>query len=389
MNLSDLIYLDNNATTRVDPAVVDAMAPYWSTDYLNPSSVAGELFRASVPIHAAKQSLASTLGGTPDEFFLTSGATESNNWVLQATINRNLRVTGKCHVISTSIEHPSVLETLNALCRWNPNLSVDLIPVDGNGLIQLDAFNALVTKDTALVSIILANNETGVIQPVGEAARITKGINPLCLFHSDATQAVGKIPVHLDNDLAEVDFLSLSAHKFHGPKGIGALFVRSGSTLDSWFLGGSQQNGLRAGTESPALANGLSTALSLAVENLPLRSAAMKMLRDHLESELAKTNPDIRFLGSKAPRLPNTTLLLVPYVEGDLMVHRLLESGIATSTGSACSNGSDQPSHVIIAMGVTFALARNAIRVSLSHMNSKAELERSIAALRELVTPQP
>lgn len=389
LNYSDLIYFDNNATTRIHPAVVEAMLPFLRDFYFNPASIAGELFGTSTPINAAKHALSTSLGGDPTEYVLTSGATEANNWVIQSTVTRIIRESGRCHVIISAIEHPSVLETIQALGQQHPEVHIDLLPVDNNGVIRLDILESLLTDTTALVSIMLANNETGVIQPAGEAARITKGISPGCLFHTDATQAVGKIPVDLNNDLEEVDFLSLSAHKFHGPKGIGALFVRSGSRLDPWFHGGSQQSGQRAGTENPAFAMGLATAVSLAIANLTERPQIIAALRDHLETELAKVSPDIRVLGVNVPRLPNTTLLLFPYVEGDLMVHRLLESGIATSTGSACSNGSDQPSHVIIAMGVTYALARNALRISLSHLNSKAELERFMAALRELVIPQP
>ena len=232
---------------------------------------------------------------------------------------------------------------------------------------------------------MLANNETGVIQPVGEFSRAIKTKNPNCLIHTDATQAVGKIPVDLDGDLAEVDFLSLSAHKFHGPKGVGALFVRSISTLDSWFHGGSQQSGRRAGTENPALAIGLSTALKLAVENLPTYFEFMTGLRNNLESELARVNLDIRFLGADAPRLPNTSLLLAPNIEGELMVHRLLETGIAASTGSACSKGSDQPSHVVTAMGVPYTIARNVLRISLSRLTSHSEIMACIGVMGDFL----
>lgn len=381
----NLIYLDNNATTRTDPAVVAAMEPYWTDLYMNPASVAGEIFGASAAIIATKQALASALGGAPDEFSLTSGATESNNWVLQSTIARKLRETGECHVIVSAVEHPSVLETAEILRQWNPGLTVDLIPVDENGIVRSVAIDSLVTEKTALVCIMLANNETGVIQAVGEFSRAIKAKYPNCLIHTDATQAVGKIPIDLDGDLAEVDFLSLSAHKFHGPKGVGALFVRSDSTLDSWLHGGFQQSGRRAGTENPALAVGLSTALTLAVENLPRRIEFMAGLRNKFESKLASANHHIRFLGAQASRLPNTSLLLVPNIEGELMVHRLLESGVAVSTGSACSNGSDQPSHVATAMGVPFSQARNVLRISLSHLTSHDEIEACIVGIGDLL----
>jgi cysteine desulfurase len=385
MNLDRLIYLDNNATTRTDPAVVEAMAPYWSKLYLNPASVAGDLFGASLPIKKAKHSLATALGGADDDFFLTSGATEANNWVLQSTVSRLIRECGECHLIISVVEHPSVLDTMEALKQHNPGLRLDHLPVDNNGVIRLEVLESLVTEETALVSIMLANNETGVIQPVGEAARITKRISPQCLFHTDATQAVGKVTVDLDGDLEEVDFLSLSAHKFHGPKGIGALFIRAGTCLESWFHGGSQQSGRRAGTENPAFAMGLAAAISLAIDNLTERFTIMAALRDHLEAEISKIDPNIRFLGAEAARLPNTALILVPAIEGELMVHQLLETGIATSTGSACSNGNDQPSHVITAMGIPYSTARNALRISLSYMTTQNDIEASIAGIRKII----
>lgn len=380
-----MIYLDNNSTTRTDPTVVEAMAPYWSTLYLNPASVAGELFGATVPITESKQSLASAFGGVNDEYILTSGATEANNWVLQSTVSRLIRESGECHVIISAIEHPSVLETIEALGQQNSGLRIDLLPVDNNGVICLRVLESLVTENTTLISIMLANNETGVIQPVGDAARLTKRISPGCLFHTDATQAAGKIPVDLDGDLADVDFLSLSAHKFHGPKGIGALFVRSGSHLDSWFHGGSQQYGRRAGTENPAAAMGLASALTMAIEDLQTHRKFMEELRDKFESELVRVNPTIRILGANAPRLPNTSLIIAPNIEGELMVHRLLEFGVAASTGSACSNGSDQPSHVVTAMGVPFSLARNVLRISLSRLTSHDEIEACIIKISEIL----
>ncbi len=381
-----MIYLDNNATTQTKPSVVEAMIPYWSDLYFNPASVAGELFGASLPIHGAKQALASTLGGTPNEFFLTSGATESNNWVLQSTIARKLRETGECHVIVSAVEHQSVLESAETLRQWTPGLTVGLIPVDENGIVRTDALNALVTEKTAMVSIMLANNETGVIQPVGEAARITKRINPECLSHTDATQAVGKIPIDLNGDLGEVDFLSLSAHKFHGPKGIGALFARSGSPLDSWFHGGSQQNGMRAGTENPALSAGLAEAITLIGGNQGIieRGRRISALRNLLETELVRRNPRIKVLCAPSSRLPNTSLLLFPEIEGEMLVHLLLEAGIVTSTGSACSQGNDHPSHVVMAMGVPYSKARNSLRISLSFETTPDDIETCLNALANM-----
>ncbi len=379
-----MIYLDNNATTQPDPTVVEAMLPYWKENYLNPASVAGELFGASQPIHSAKEALSNLLGGDPEEFCLTSGATESNNWVLQSVALESIRQTGTCHILISAIEHPSILETASALTQWNPKIRFDRIPVHQDGLIDLDALSNLVTTDTALVSIIFANNETGVIQPLKEAANIVKRHSPSTLFHSDATQAVGKVPIDLNTAFQQVDLLSLSAHKFHGPKGIGALFIRQGTRLNPLIYGGSQQAGMRAGTENPALAAGIATAAELASAYLP-NVQETRNLRDSLESSIASKNLGIQILSANAHRLPNTTLLLFQKHEGEMLVHMLLEHGIVTSTGSACSRGSDEPSHVVTAMGIPFQVARNTLRFSLSRYSTRADVAKISDILQSIV----
>jgi cysteine desulfurase len=377
-----MIYLDNNATTRPDPTVVEAMLPYWNELYLNPSSVAGDMLGAAVPIQTAKQSLAQLIQAESNEIFLTSGATESNNWVIQSLALRHIHQKGSFRILVSAIEHPSVLETIEALRLADPRISYDLIPVNSTGEFNLEDLEGMLSEDTDLVSIMLANNESGVIQPIQQAAQIVKNLNPSCIVHTDATQAIGKIPVDLRGELQHVDLLSLSAHKFHGPKGVGALFIRNGIPLDPWIHGGNQQAGMRAGTENPALAAGIAKA----AETASLRLGNMKtveMLRDKLESTLSEKFPEIRVLGSGAKRLPNTSLLLLPNIEGEMLVHHLLERGIACSTGSACSNGTDQPSYVVTAMGVAHSSARNVLRISLSQMTSIHELEMVIKVLAE------
>jgi cysteine desulfurase len=374
MNQGELIYLDNNATTRTDPAVVEAMLPYWTELYLNPSSVAGEMLGTAKPIHAAKQSLAELIGAEANEIFLTSGATESNNWVIQSLAIRRIQEKGSFRILTSAIEHPSVLETIEALQSAEPRIRHDRIPVHPTGQINLEAMNGILNEDTDLVSIMLANNESGVIQPIQQAAALIKSHHSACIFHTDATQAVGKIPVDLSDELENVDRLSLSAHKFHGPKGIGALFIRNGVALDPWIHGGNQQSGMRAGTENPALAAGIAKA----AENAKARLGSMttvQALRNKLEKLLLLKLPEVRVLGSESPRLPNTSLLLFPNAEGEMLVHNLLEHGIACSTGSACSNGTDQPSHVVSAMGVAHSLARNVLRISLSKETTLNEVE--------------
>lgn len=383
MTPEKLIYLDNNATTRTSPAVVEAMLPYWTELYLNPSSVAGEMLGAAKPIYAAKKALAQLIQAEPNEITLTSGATESNNWVIQSLAQRHIHQKGSFRVIASAIEHPSVLETIDALRLADPRIRYDLIPVNSTGEINLEALEGMLSENADLVSIMLANNESGVIQPIQKVSELVKTLNPDCIVHTDATQAVGKIPVDLLGELQHVDLLSLSAHKFHGPKGVGALFIRNGISLDPWIHGGNQQAGMRAGTENPALAAGIAKA----AETAGLRLGNMKsveMLRDKLESTLSGKFPEICILGSGAKRLPNTSLLLFPNIEGEMLVHNLLEHGIACSTGSACSNGTDQPPPVVTAMGVAHHLGRNVIRISLSTENTHGEMKTLVNTLQQI-----
>ena len=374
MTAESLIYLDNNATTRPDPAVVEAMLPYWNDLYLNPASIAGELAGTSSPIRAAKDALAQLLGGESREFFLTSGATESNNWALQSIALQRVQQSGSCRILAAAIEHPSVLETLQILHRNDPRIQFETIPVLPNGQVNLIALEQFVTPETDLVSIMLANNESGVIQPIESATATIRAIAPACIIHTDATQAVGKIPVDLDGQLQHVDLLSLSAHKFHGPKGIGALFIREGTRIQPWLHGGNQQEGMRAGTENPALAAGLAKAVELAACSMSDLTTRVRLLRDSLEAEILSCRQGTIVLGTDAPRLPNTSLILFSDLEGEHVVHTFLEHGIATSTGAACSNGNDQPSHVIRSMGTPHQLSRNALRLSLSRYTSEQQI---------------
>jgi cysteine desulfurase len=375
-----MTYLDNNATTRPGAKVVAAMNPYWTDRYFNPASVAGELMGISAPITAAKRALANLIGCEPIELTLTSGATEANNWAIQSTTRQSLRQSGTCSILVSAIEHPSVLEVARELESENFQVKVTLIPVEASGQINLSILPELVAPDTALISIMLANNESGVIQPVAEASTIIKQIAPGCLIHCDATQAIGKIRVDLSEQLALVDMLSLSAHKFYGPKGIGALFVRQGTNLPPLILGGGQQGGMRAGTENPALAAGFAKAAECA-SNQEAIGKAMDEIRSRFEAIIQERIIGIKILGKFAPRLPNTTLLVFPDHEGEFLVHQLAANGFVTSTGSACSNGSDRPSHVLTAMGIDYGLARNALRISISTETTYDDMERFIEAL--------
>jgi cysteine desulfurase len=359
------------------------MQPYWSEAFFNPASLAADLNGIRVPLDLSVCRLANLLNASPNDFTLTSGATESNNWVLQSVATERLRTTGSCHFLISAIEHPSIIETAAELSLRDPRIVVEHVPVDHHGVLNLESLSHMLRPETALVSVMLANNETGVIQPVADAARRVKTVNPTCLFHTDATQAIGKIPIDLNGDLFQVDLLSLSAHKFHGPKSIGALFIRSGVKIESWMHGGTQQRGTRAGTENPALAMGFAKAVDLVGNRgeLLARGDRITQLRNAMEAAIVMANPAIKVLGIAAQRLPNTSLLLFPDEEGEMLVHRLLESGIAASTGSACSWGTDHPSHVVTAMGTPYSKARNTLRLSLSLESSQNDIEMCVAAL--------
>jgi cysteine desulfurase len=365
-----MIYLDNNATTRVLPDVLAAMLPYFGEAYFNPSSAAGALLDAGRPLREAREYLARLIDCSPEEIVITSGATESNNWALQSVARRAVYETGRCHIVISAIEHPSVLEVASLLAEKIPGVEVDHAPVTIDGVLELVAYEELLRPDTALVSVMLANNESGAIQPIPEAAAIAKRISPKCIVHTDATQAVGKIGVSLQTDLHDVDLLSLSAHKFHGPKGIGAVFIRTGISLDPLLYGGGQEGGLRAGTENPALAAGMAKAAELA--HAAIGACRMAGLRDLFESMLVTHGAKV--LGSGASRLPNTSLALFPETDAEMLVGRLLEAGFATSTGSACSSGSDTPSHVVLAMGIDYSAASGALRISLSRETTANEI---------------
>lgn len=373
-----MIYLDNNATTRVPKHVVDAMVPYFSEQFLNPGSFAGELEGIDQIVWKAKSKLASMTGCRPQEYFLTSGATESNNWVLRSLAKQYIKHCGEFKLAVSAIEHPSILETAQDLAK-DPNVDLQIIEVDQQGRIRLDHLKRIVSKQPHLLSIMLANNETGVVQDVEQLGELTKSIAPNCLFHTDATQALGKILVRLDQGLLQVDLLSLSAHKYHGPKGIGALFVREGVPLAPLITGGSQQSGMRSGTENTALTVGFAEALSIVTQSNTVTS-----LRDRMEKGILELFPSAIILSNQVPRLPNTSLVLLPGIEGELAVSSLYQEQIVTSTGSACSNGSDTPSHVITAMGVPFELARNALRLSLSNETTNEEINVFLNAMKSL-----
>jgi cysteine desulfurase len=372
------IYLDHNATTPPAAEVVDRMAAALREQFGNPSSVHhfGQVAKAA--LDDARSSSAALIGADPSEIVFTSSGTESDNFAIRG-IAEALDVTGKRHLIATAIEHEAVLNTLKALGRrgWKTTL----LPVDQTGIVAPSALEAALTDDTALVSVMHANNEIGTIQPVAQLARIAKARG--ALFHTDAVQTAGKIPV--DVKALGVDLLSLSAHKFYGPKGAGALWIRRGVRLQPPMTGGKQERSRRAGTENVAGIVGLGVAAQLAGAKMTAEGERLATLRDRLEEGILATVSGTAVNGARSPRVPNTTNVSFDRIEAESLLIALDLAGIAVSTGSACSSGTLEPSHVLKAMGFPAHRTQNSIRFSLGAVNTDADIDRVLEVLPGVV----
>jgi cysteine desulfurase len=376
------IYLDNNATTRIAPEVLDEMSPYLTDYYGNPSSMHTFGGKLQSKIEEARAKVAELIGAEAEEIVFTSCGTESDNTALMAAAESFPQ---KRHIVTTRVEHPAVFNFVKHLARRG--YRVTFLPVDNAGRLDIDAFSKALDDDTAVASVMYANNETGVVFPVEEIGEVLR--ERKILFHTDAVQAVGKVPI--DVKKLPVDMLSLSGHKLHAPKGMGALYVRKGTRFYPYIIGGHQENGRRAGTENVASIIGLGKACELAAKNLQNEIFYLGKLRDKLEVNLLKNCPDVRINGDIEHRLPNTTNISFEYVEGEAILLRLNEYGICTSSGSACTSGSLEPSRVLRAMGTPFTAIHGSIRFSLSRYNTEAEIDmvldivpRIIKELREL-----
>lgn len=374
------VYLDNNATTMVDPQVVEAMMPYFSEVYGNPNSL-HKFGTAAHPAlsNAINQVYTALNAGDNDDIVFTSCATESNNWVLKSVFT-DLIVNGeKNHIVTTEVEHPSILAT----CRFleEEGVKVTYLPVNENGIVEAHTVKSFITEKTALVSIMWANNETGMIFPIKEIGEICKAKG--VLFHSDGVQAVGKIPVDLQD--VHVDFLSMSAHKFHGPKGVGALYIKNSQKLTPLLHGGSQMGGRRSGTLNVPFIVGMGKALELATTNLEEKMATIKAKRDRLEDALLELS-DTMVVGSKKGRTPNTILISIRGVEGEGMLWDLNNGQIGASTGSACASEDLEANTVMLAIGADNELAHTGIRLSLSRFTTDAEIDYTISHFKSAVT---
>jgi len=370
------IYLDNNATTQVAPEVMEAMLPYFHELYGNPSSMHSFGGQVAKTIREARERVAALIGADPEEIIFTSCGTESDNTAILSALSVYPE---KRHIVTSRVEHPAV----KVLCEYlkERGCIVTELPVDSEGRIDMELYERSLSKDTAIVSLMWANNETGVIFPVEKAAQIArdKGI----LFHTDAVQAVGKIPINMRKN--SIDMLSLSGHKLHAPKGVGVLYVRKGTRFSPFIIGGHQEKGRRGGTENTASIIALGKACELAAHNMDEENTRVKYLRDKLENGLLKSIPNCKVNGDRINRLPNTTNISFEFIEGEGILLLMDQFNICASSGSACTSGSLQPSHVLRAMGVPFTMAHGSVRFSLSVYNTEEEIDFVIAKLPPII----
>jgi cysteine desulfurase len=371
------IYLDNNATTKTAPEVIDAMVPYLGTYYGNPSSMHSFGGQVADKIKEARINTAKLFNASPDEFIFTSCGTESDSAAILSAIKT---FPDKKHIMTSSVEHPAVKNLYESLKKQGYRIS--FIPVDSKGKLDLDFYRENLTEDTAIVSIMWANNETGTIFPIKELVNLAKekGI----FFHTDAVQAAGKIPTDLSE--VKVDMLSISGHKLHAPKGIAALYIRKGTPFHPFLLGGHQEWGKRAGTENTASIIALGKACELAMNNMDKEQKEVKRLRDKLEKALLEKIPHSFVNGDLENRLPNTSSISFEYIEGEAILLMMDQFKICASSGSACTSGSLEPSHVLRAMGVPYEAAHGTVRFSLSIYNTEKEIDFVIEKMPSIIS---
>lgn len=376
--MSDLIYLDHAATTAVHPDVLKEMLPYFTDRFGNPSSVYGFAANNKNKLTEARETIAGALGAKPEEIYFTAGGSESDNWALKCTAEA-YGVHGG-HIITTKIEHHAILHT----CKYLQNRGYDVtyLDVDENGLVDLNTLEAAIRPDTFLISIMFANNEIGTIEPIKEIGEIAHrhGI----LFHTDAVQAFGQIPIHVDG--MNIDMLSASGHKFNGPKGIGFLYIKKGLKLKSFIHGGQQERGCRAGTENVPGIVGIAKACEIAMAEMEERMKKETELRDYLIERILKEIPYTRLNGHSKTRLPNNVNISFQFVEGESILIMLDMAGICASSGSACTSGSVDPSHVLLAIGLPQEIAHGSLRLTIGYENTKEEMDTVVDNLKRIIT---
>ncbi len=371
------IYLDNAATTQTYPEVLDAMLPFFTEHYGNPSSIYSFAGEAGKAVDEARRTIASAIGADASEIYFTGGGSESDNWALKATAEAYASK-GK-HIITSKIEHHAILHTCEWLAKYG--IEVTYLDVDENGLVSPEALKAAIRPDTILVSIMTANNEIGTIEPIAELGRIAHEAG--ALFHTDAVQAFGHIPINVDE--MNIDMLSASGHKFNGPKGIGFMYIRKGVKIRSFIHGGSQERSRRAGTHNVPGIVGMAKAASLAVEQMNERMAYETNLRDHLIERVLNEIPYVRLNGHRTNRLPNNANFCFRFIEGESMLILLDQNGICGSSGSACTSGSLDPSHVLLAIGLPHEIAHGSLRLTLSEKTTMEDIDFTVDKLKEII----
>ena len=375
--MKPLIYLDNAATTKTAKEVVDAMLPYFTEDYGNPSSLYSLGAKSKEAVTKARETIAGTLGAQSNEIYFTAGGSESDNWVFKATADA-YEQKGK-HIITSRIEHHAILHTCDYLAQ--KGFEITYIDVDENGILKLDELEKAIRPDTILISVMFANNEIGTIQPIKEIGEIARkhGV----LFHTDAVQAYGHVPINVDE--YNIDMLSASGHKFNGPKGIGFLYIRKGVKIRSFVHGGQQERGRRAGTENVTGIVGIGAAAERAFRVMEERNKREIELRDYLIAQIEEKIPYCRLNGDRVKRLPNNVNFSFRFVEGESLLIMLDMEGICASTGSACASGSLDPSHVLLAIGLPHEIAHGSLRLTLGEETTKEELDTVVAALVKII----
>ncbi|MDD3411101.1 MAG: cysteine desulfurase NifS [Eubacteriales bacterium] len=373
-----IIYMDNAATTAVRKEVLDAMLPWFCEHYGNPSSIHSVGRDARRAVESARRQVAAAIGAQPQEIYFTAGGSESDNWALRCA-TAMLDKKGK-HIITSAIEHHAILHTCEYLEKKH-GYRITYVPVDEYGRVNPEDVKKAIADDTVLISIMAANNEIGTLQPIAEIGRIAHEAG--VLFHTDAVQAIGAIPI--DVSAMNIDLLSMSAHKFHGPKGIGALYVRKGVRMCNLIYGGAQERNLRGGTENLASIVGMGKAIELAVSEIPDYTKRMTALRDRLIDGILAEIPDTRLNGHRTERLPANVNISVRYIEGESLLMRLDLAGVEGSSGSACTSGSLDPSHVLLAIGLPHEIAHGSLRLSLGTETTDADVDYVLKVLPGIV----
>jgi len=373
-----IIYMDHSATTYVRKEVVEAMAPYYTEHFGNPSSIYSIARESKKAIDTARAQVAKALGAEPDEIYFTSGGSESDNWAIKGIASANIRKGS--HIITSKIEHHAVLHTCEYLEK--AGFTVTYLPVDRFGLVDPAELEKAITDKTVLISIMYANNEIGTIEPIAELGAIARKLK--VPFHTDAVQAIGNVPI--DVKAQNIDLLSLSAHKFYGPKGVGVLYIRKGIKIDNLIHGGGQERRHRAGTENIAGIVGLGKAIELATADIDGHNRKIQALRDRLMSGILAKIPDCRLNGHPEKRLPGNINISFEFIEGESMLLWLDDEGICASTGSACTSGSLEPSHVLLATGLPVEISHGSLRLTLGNVNTDADVDFVLEVLPKVVS---